>query len=261
MKKYYRKPHRYKKRKPILRKKFSALVFLSLVAAGAAFYGLFFWQGFWVEKITISGEQKIAEEEINYLVEKNLENKILFLKTKSILKVDAGQIKTDILNAFPQIASAEVKKSFFDAINVQITERTASALWCENENCFLLDTEGVIFEEASLDSGLIIVETAQPPDELFLGQAVIAEDKIAQILAIKDKLAEASEISIKKAALVSDERLDAETTEGWTVRFNLKGDLDWQVTELRLALEKQISPEKRKSLEYIDLRFSRVYYK
>jgi len=55
--------------------------------------------------------------------------------------------------------------------------------------------------------------------------------------------------------------LDAETTEGWTVRFNLKGDLDWQVTELRLALEKQISPEKRKSLEYIDLRFSRVYYK
>lgn len=236
-----------------------ALGFLTLAVAGAAFYGLFFWQVFWVEKITISGEQKIAKEEISSLVEKNLENKVLFLKTKSILKIDAGQIKTDILNAFPQIASAEVKKSFFDAISVKITERIAAALWCENDDCFLLDAEGVIFEEAPLDFGLILVETTQSPDGLFLGQTAVAQDKIAQILEIKSKLAEAK-IAIDKVVF-SDGRLDVETSEGWTIRFNLKGDLDWQVIELKLTLEKQISPEKRKNLEYIDLRFSRVYYK
>ncbi|MFH1423839.1 MAG: FtsQ-type POTRA domain-containing protein [Candidatus Nealsonbacteria bacterium] len=261
MKKYYRKPHRYKKRKSLWGKKSSALVFLSLVVVGAAFYGLFIWQALWVEKITISGEQKIAEEEIDFLVKKNLENTILFFKTKSILKVDVGQIKEDILNAFPQIVSAEVKRSFFDAINVQITERTASALWCENENCFLLDNRGVIFEEALPDSKLIVVDAVQPPGELFLGKTVIAEDKITQILAIQNKLAETAKISIKKAVLVSNERLDVKTMDDWMIYFNLKGNLDWQVKELKLTLEEQISPEKRQELEYIDLRFSRVYYK
>ncbi len=235
--------------------------FLVLIVTCAVFYGLFFWKIFWVEKIIVSGEQKLSKEEIEFLVSKRLENTVLFFKTKSILAVDGGQIKKDILNAFPRIGEARISKSFFDAINVQIIERTASALWCGNETCFLLDDQGVIFEEAPPDSELIVIETYQPPDELFLGETVMAKDKIAQILAIENKLAEASKISIKKAVLLSDERLDVETTEGWTIRFNLKGDLDWQVTELKLALEKQISLEKRKSLEYIDLRFSRVYYK
>lgn len=257
----YRKPHRYKKKKPILRKKFLALGFLVLVAIGVVFYGLFIWKVFWVDRIVISGERKITKEEIVSLAEKGLEGKVLFLATKSILAVNTKQIGENILKAFPQIASAEVKRSFFDAISVQITERTASALWCENDSCFSLDKHGVIFEQAPSDSGLIVIAATQPSGELFLGKTVIAEDKINQILAIENKLVEDSKIFIKKAVLVSNERLDIETTEGWTVRFNLRGDLDWQATELKLALERQISPEKRKSLEYIDLRFSRVYYK
>lgn len=258
--KSYRKPHRYKKRKPIFRKKFLVLGFLALVAVGAVFYGLFFWKIFWVEKIVVSGEEKVSKEKIESLVEQRLENRILFLKTKSILAVDGGQIEKDILDAFPGISETKVNKRLFDTINVQVIERTGLALWCKDDDCFLLDKYGVIFEEAPLDSELIIIETTQL-GELFLGKNVIAEDKIVQILAIENKLAETSKISIKKAILVSNDRLDMETAEGWAIRFNLKSDLDWQLTELKLALEKQISAEKRKNLEYIDLRFSRVYYK
>lgn len=270
----YRKPHRYKKRKPIFRKKFLALGFLVLIVACAVFYGLFLWKIFRVEKIIVNGEKKITKEEIEFLISKRLENTVLFFKTKSILAVDGGQIKKDILNAFPGVSEVKVSKSLFDTINVQVTERAAVALWCETlqnfagqnldgqgKNCFLLDKYGVIFEEAPLDSGLILVETARSPDELFLGETMMASDKIAQILAIRSKLAETLQISINKAKVSSDEILDVETTEGWIIRFNLKGDLDWQVMELKLALEKQISPEKRKNLEYIDLRFRSVYYK
>jgi len=256
----YRKPHRYKKRKPIFRKKFLAFGFLVLTAACAVFYGLFLGKIFWAEKIIINGEQKITKEEIEFLVSKKLENTVLFFKTKSILAVDGGQIKEDILNAFPRISEAKVTKDLFDTISVEITERTASALWCENESCFLLDDRGVIFEEAPLDSGLMVIEADQSPGELILGGTVLPSDKIMQILAIKSKLAETLQISIVSVKLF-DERLDVETTEGWMIRFNLKGDLDWQMTELKLTLEKQISPEKRRELEYIDLRFRSIYYK
>lgn len=260
MKKYYRKPHRYKKRKPLLSKKFSLFAFLALIAAGAVFYGLFVWQFFWVEKITVSGEQKIAKEDIESLIGQNLENAVLFLKTKSILLVNGGQIEKDILNTFPQIASAEVSKSLFDAISVQITERVAVALWCENENCFLLDGEGVIFEGAPTDSTMLVIKRGESSGELSLGKVVLEKNKLAQILEVKSQLTENVKISINNA-VISDGRLNIETSEGWQIRFNLKGDLAWQLMELKLALEKQISPEKRRSLEYIDLRFSRVYYK
>jgi cell division septal protein FtsQ len=182
------------------------------------------------------------------------------LKTKSILLVNGGRIEKDILDAFPQIASAEVRKSFFDAISVQITERAAVALWCENEQCFLLDAQGVIFEEAPADLELLAIKRGEPSGELSLGKVVLEKDKLAQILEVKSQLAQIFEIPVD-GAVVSDGRLDIETSEGWQIRFNLKGDLAWQLTELKLALEKQISPEKRQSLEYIDLRFSRVYYK
>jgi len=257
----YRKPHRYKKRKPLLRNKFLIFGFLTFIIVCTIFYGLFLWQIFWVKNIVVSGEQKLAKEAIEVLVAKRSENTILFFNTKSILAVDGAQIKKDILNAFPEISEVRVDKRFFDTIAVQITERTAVARWCADNNCFFVDGQGVIFEPAPPDSALIAIETVQPPDQLFPGEAVVPADKIVQILAVQSKLVDASKIVSKKAILLSEERLDIETTEGWTIRFNLKGDLDWQITELNLTLEKQISPEKRKSLEYIDLRFSRVYYK
>ncbi|MFH1575444.1 MAG: FtsQ-type POTRA domain-containing protein [Candidatus Nealsonbacteria bacterium] len=260
MKKYYRKPHQYKKKKSIFRKKFLALLFLILAIAGAIFYGLFFWKVFWVEKVIISGEQKITKEDIGFLVDKELENKALFLATKSIWSVNTNKIKEDILNAFPQIAAAEVRKNFFDAISVQITERVPLALWCEAERCFLLDEDGIIFEDASDDPELVIIKDDNFIEELFLGKAVIKKDALAQILKIESKLIEIN-ILINKALIISDERLNIETKEGWEIYFNLKGNLDWQSKELKLTIEDRISAEKRQELEYIDLRFSRVYYK
>ncbi len=261
MRRSYRKPHRYKKRKPILSKKFLVFGFLVLASAGVVFYGLFFWQVFWVEKVVINGEEKIVRENIKSLIDGRLENKALFLNTKSIFAIDADQIKADILATFPRVASAEVRKSFFDTVNVEIIERSAVAIWCDkNEKCFLLDEKGVIFEEAAKDSGLLLVETNQIPKEVILGETVVPQEKVSQALTIQFKLNNLLQISVVNAKIL-DERLDVLTREGWTVRFNLKGNVDWQITELKLALEKQISPEKRKSLEYIDLRFSRVYYK
>ena len=164
---HYRKPHRYKKKKPLLSKKFLAFSFLISIVVCAIFYGLFLWKILWVEKIIINGEEKITKEEIDSLVAKRLENNVLFFQTKSILAVDGGQIRDDILNTFPGIGEVRVSKRFFDTINVQITERAPSALWCESERCFFLDEEGIIFEEALANSEFIIIEDDNSVGELF----------------------------------------------------------------------------------------------
>ena len=261
VKKYYRKPHRYKRKKPIFRKRFFWLGILALIIFAALFYSLIFLKNFQVEKIIVSGEEKVAKQELELLVEQRLENRILFFKTKSIFALNLGQMRHDILNSFPQIAGVEISRDFFDAVNIVVTERQGVARWCGGEKCFLLDNEGVIFEEAAeTETSLVLIRTAKP-SLTELGEIVIEKTFLSQIFEIKSRLAADVKIAITEAALVSEERLNMKTSEGWKIYFNLEGDLDWQLTELALVLEKQISPQKRGELEYIDLRFSRVYYK
>ncbi|MBA7622199.1 Cell division protein FtsQ [subsurface metagenome] len=256
----YRRPHRYRRKKPIFRKRFFWLGILSILVFIGVFYSLLFLEAFQVGKIIVSGEEKVSKEDVEFLAERRLESKVLFFKTKSIFTVDLKQIKRDILNHFPQIAEVKVSRGFFDAVNIVVRERIGVALWCQDEQCFLLDNEGVIFEEVSeIKPGLLLIKTQAGLAEL--GETVIDGDQLSQIFDIRLKLAERTKIFFAGASLISEERLDVKTTEDWQIYFNLKGDLDWQITELSLVLEKQISPERRDRLEYIDLRFSRVYYK
>ncbi|MDP3990793.1 MAG: FtsQ-type POTRA domain-containing protein [Candidatus Nealsonbacteria bacterium] len=262
MEKYsYRKAHRYKKKKPICSKRFLFLGTLSLIFIGGIFYLLFLSAVFQVEKIIVSGEKKVFKEEIEVLAERRLENTVLFFKTKSIFAVDINQIKEDILQSFPQIAEAELGRDFFNAISIVVSERTAVALWCQDKECFLIDKQGVIFEEVSAEADLLKIEGKRVEPFLTLGLAVIEPEELLQIFEVRTKLIEIADISVNKAVIVSQERLDVKTIEGWEIYFNPKRDLDWQIRELALVLEKQISSEKRRTLEYVDLRFSRVYYK
>jgi len=252
-----------------LKKRFFWLGILILLILFSTFYFLFFSRTFQVTKIIISGEEKVAKGDIESLVGQKLENSILFLKTRSIFAIDLGQIKKDILGRYPQIAKAEVSRGFFDAIKVELAERQALAVWC-SQSCFLIDGEGIIFAlsaealaeaERISETGtnLLIVRTESGSGKL--GDSVIAKELLSQVFEIKTQVEGSAGVPVQEALLVSEERLNLKTAEGWQIYFNLKGDLNWQFTELKLVLEKQISPQKRGKLEYIDLRFSRVYYK
>ncbi|GAH87923.1 unnamed protein product, partial [marine sediment metagenome] len=150
MVKTFRKPYRIKKRrhlKSIFRYRFFWLGVLFFVFLFSIFYFLFFSQTFQVEKIIVTGEQKVAKENLKLLVENKLENKILFFKTKSIFLVNLNEIKKNILNNFPQIAEVEISRGFPDTLNIIVVERFGLTVWCQAEQCFLVDNEGVIFEE------------------------------------------------------------------------------------------------------------------
>jgi len=74
---------------------------------------------------------------------------------------------------------------------------------------------------------------------------------------LKQKL----ELGIEKFILLGQKRLDVKTTEGWEIYFDLAGDINLSLTKLSLLFDEEISQEARESLQYIDLRFSKVYYK
>lgn len=241
MKKYYKKPYRVRKRKSILKNRFFWLGILFLSAASGIFYLLLFSGIFQIKNINITGGEKILKEDIKSLVPGG-----------NIFSVDAEKIRKDILDKFPKIAEVEIHTKFFNTLNILVKERQPAAVWCENDKCFLIDRAGLIFEEVSTSTDLIRITGLKE---------MLNKERISQILDIQSKLRDASGVTTTQAFIAAEKRLNIKTFEGWEIYFNSDGDLDWQLQELSLVLEKQIPPEKRRNLEYIDLRFSRVYYK
>lgn len=256
MKKNFKKPYRIKKQKSIVSYRFFWLGVLFFFFIIAIFYFLFFSQIFQVEKIIVTGEKNVAKEDLKLLVEEKLEKKIFFLKTRSIFLVNLNEIKENILNSFPQIAEVEISRGLPDALNIIVVERFGLAVWCQAEQCFLVNNEGVIFEEIfDVDPKAFQIKNLALVPELKLGDKVIEKEKLNQILDIESKLRDNLKIPLTAVTIVSEERFNIKTLEGWEIYFNPEGQLEWQLTKLRAVLEEEILPENRKNLEYIELRF------
>lgn len=156
-----------------------------------------------------------------------------------------------------------------------VVERLALVNWCREEQCFSLDIEGIIFKESHLEKGLIKIKDEQNVTPLILGERVIEKDFLDKILEIQSKISEELKMFSKaedfsahggqiklKEFVISTERLNVKTLEGWEIYFDLQNEIEWQLTKLKMVLEREIPSEKRKDLDYIDLRFGNYsYYK
>jgi len=263
--KKYRKPYRIKKKKSIFRNRFFWLGILILIVFIGLFYFLVFSSFFQIKEIKISGNsafaealadrQKISVENIQEVIEKEIEQRVLFLPTKSIFLADFPKIKAKISETFPQIAQINFKREFPDTLTVTIEERKPTAVFNQEDLYFFLDKEGIIFENTLAGGQLIKIKKAVKDKELKLGDRVLEKELISAILEIESKLENDLKITIEEVLVVSDERINIKTSEGWEIYLNPKGDIEWQLTKLRVDLEEEIPQERRKDLEYIELRF------
>jgi len=274
MKKYrYKKNYRTKKKKiifSIFLSRFFWLGLLIFVILGVIFYFVIFSSFFQTKQVNISGNEKISAEDIKIIIRKGLEKKFLFFSTKSIFLINLNKIKEEILSSFPRIAGIEIKRKLPNILDINVVEKLAIAVFCfarpnfdeqnlggQEEKCFLLDSEGVIFEETQPRNDLIRLTDKQKV-ETILGKNVIKKDYLDKVLKIQKEVLKELKLEIKEFTIFK-ERLNAKTADGWEIYFNPQKDLDWQLTELVLVLKEKIPLEKRGNLEYIDLRFEKIY--
>jgi len=263
--KIYRRPYRIKKKKSIFRSRFFWLFVLTLIFLGGIFYLLFLSPFFQVREIKISGaasfNEKVSSEQILSQVQEKIEQKLLFFTTRSIFLVNLKQIKKEILENFPQMAEVYFKRKFPAILELKIEERKPIAIFNFEESYFFIDKKGIIFEEVSEDESSLkkIIFSPKIKNSLLtekpkLGERVVEEELISKILKISSEL-ENLKVQILEVEIVSDERINIKTSEDWEIYFDPKKDLSWQLTKLKVDLENLIPFERRKDLEYIELRF------
>ena len=257
----YRRFKRFKKRKSLLKSRFFWIFILILASAILVFYFFFLSEIFRIKEIDISAPEDISQEEIQALLEQELEVPFFyFFRKDTFFLVNSQKIEDRILREYPEIKEVILKKKFPKSLTIEVKKRIATGIWCfEEDNCFLIDDNGIIFQGSTSED--LVKIFSRGGEVKNLGEQAISREKINRLLGIHNELEKNLGIDVEKFILGGEETLDIKTIEGWEIYFDLAGDINLTLTKLNLLLEEEISPEDRENLQYIDLRFSKVYYK
>jgi len=265
------KIHKITLKKSIFKKPIFWIFLLVLIIFFTALYFFLFFSGFQVQNIIISGNETIQSKDIENLVSNNVNKKIITIgnwsiTSESIFLTNPPELQKIILNSFPIIETATIKRRLPQSVSLKIEERKPFAIFCQpdqNGKCFFIDKNGVIFEPLqNLPQDMPVLEQSIDSKEAFVGESVIGKDIMNVILKIEKNLKDNFQINVKGAFLSNPLRLDVKTNENWQIYFDLNSDTDLQIIKLNSLLKDEISKTSRAKLQYIDLRFKdRAYYK
>jgi cell division septal protein FtsQ len=247
------------------------MLLFGAILCGAVYLFLFL-PNLQISQISVSGANRVNNQAIEdlgwqYATKNFIKVGDWVIASKSIFLVNTDEIKNKVLNFDAVIENVVVEKKWPDKIDIKIKERDQVAVFCQQEHCFYIDANGIIFDELSTqpESGLIVRQNQDDGlADLSLGASVMSGKLMTSIYQIEKKLKDNFQINLTEALITTPTRLNIVTGEGWQIFFDINQDADIsnQITKLDLLLKQEIDSQTRQTLEYIDLRFEgRAYYK
>ncbi len=283
------------------RKKLKIVVAFGLffIVAAGFFYFLILSPYTKVNKISVFGAKKTDSVELQKKAEEILQGKILNrLPIDNLIFLPEKKISEMILANFPEVAAVSlVKKISAHTLEIHLSEREPAAIWCrvapkpvpsttssttvvaaplggeipvakqdfspEVDKCFFIDQTGFAFRPSPVLSGgdvpTVYVETAQ---DLALGSSVL-DQKLLQFILDTRRALVAADLNLTDFVVRAQSAGDLEilAPEGWLIYLDTNRPPTGQIDALKRVLEQEVK-EKRRQLEYVDLRVeNRVYYK
>ncbi|MFA6376373.1 MAG: hypothetical protein WCX69_03160, partial [Candidatus Paceibacterota bacterium] len=90
---------------------------------------------------------------------------------------------------------------------------------------------------------------------------VVSKEVLSGILRMRGDIMDSGGITAAAAIIATSERVNLQTSEGWYIYFNPLKGIDSQLSKLAAVLKDDSFKAKRANLEYVDIRFTRVYLK
>ena len=227
-----------------------------------------------VEVISIEGNESVPAEEITAVVNSVISGKYLDCFSKrNFLLLNKRKIKEALKSNFSRVSRVEVEKKFPKTILISVVERGAELIWCSGGVCYLVDDSGLVYSGASgTDEELrdenfltVIDDSARPVD---IGGTTFDQEFIKYLkemnAALKDEIKLVEKENYHTPSLASRE-ITVKTKEGWFLKLSSLIPFKEIKTIILTVFEKDpilADAEKRKRLDYLDLRIkNKVYYK
>jgi len=188
-----------------------------------------------------------------------IEQRILFLPTKSLIVFNKKQARDLISEKFFPIKDVVIRKKLFHKLLVIVQEKKANAAFCSENNCYFVDQNGYAFFPIRLENLSSDTAVAMTERNIRLRDKV-ADKQILNFFLVNEDLNKHS-IKIKEFRVFPG-KIEAKTADsGALIYFDPFKSPELQVEDLVLVLENQIPSQDLKNLDYIDLRFDKIFYK
>lgn len=238
---------------------------------------IFFWSFFTAAFLTIiwlfffSPFFKITEIKLpeNDIVTNNDIHKLIIDSAplnlgENIFILSKNQIKSGLAAIFPTITDISIKKELFHSLIVNFEKRIQIGIWCNNANCYYFDKEGIVFKEAPITEGALILKIEDfEKKEVSSGDQVLNYNQLKFMTEFNNKITENNQFKIIKFKITPSANFDLEaiTDRGWSIYLDQNQDPALEANNLFTILNEVIK-NKASNLEYIDLRIpSRIFYK
>ncbi len=260
MKSYQRVPRQNFKKQQVFHIKLYFLLLIIILFIVGLVYAIFYSSIFKIKTIEIQNNNRLSKEVVlSYIKPLIFKTKISnFLGANNILAWPQGKINFDQIPISQIIIDKQwLKKS----ISVKVTERERFAIWCvlNDQKCYWIDKNGIVFDEAPVtEGGLLNTISDLSENQLTFGKKVIDERFINNLIYILDNFPK-TKLLVKKIYFNRDlEELNIETYDGFYILFSLRFNPVFNIQ----ALQNLISKENLKNIEYFDLRVEKkIYFK
>lgn len=168
---------------------------------------------------------------------------------------DKSFLKNEILQNFPSVEKVEVKVSMHGQMTVSIVDRRALGVWCDTNDCYFYDDNGVLFKKAFKYTGILFTawNNVVSADLAVLGTKVPCRD-----ICLNEKLlAFLHDKKIDKVEM-NDEMLLLKSGKEYYIKAGF--DATTTIKHLEELEKKEVGM--LKTLEYADVRFPhKIFYK
>jgi cell division septal protein FtsQ len=241
------------------------LVTVLIVPVGLFVWLLFYTNVFTVQAITVVDAREHTLVAARDIIEQNLGRQSL---GRSIFFVHTESIEGDIEAALPQVRTVHVTRKLPGTIKAIIQEKTPALLLLSNGRYYFVDSNGVPYEEATLDRlpGVVLptVKNDGRSAAVTLGAAAVTPEFVTFLQGVQDTLPEliGSEVAEIHIPSLSAREVKVVLDTNWYVSFDVTRPAAEQLDILQQLLRESIDEEELERLQYVDLRIpNRAYWR
>ncbi|MCR4314176.1 MAG: hypothetical protein NUV84_02940 [Candidatus Uhrbacteria bacterium] len=263
----YRNPH-LDGRKSVPWKLLGVVFGIVAILAGAT--GFFFSHGWFViQRVEVKGVEYIPAHELESTITAYTAQPVLLFFRRSnrfLFSSEALSLALENQFALSSISIGLREGTIF----IELKERTSNLFWKTQNRLFVVDMEGIVVREITDPEDSMLKQPNLKELPVFvdandvgvtIGSPVLTPQEIENAFNFFTSLKNAG-IAYTYIELdrLAGKWVQLMTEAGYSILFDLTGNIDEQFRNLSVVLQEQIDDPTR--LEYIDLRFGdKVYYK
>ena len=251
-----RKYKRKKNRKPFYKRKFFWFSFLGVVLFLGLIYFFLFSPIFEIKQIKAQGCDFLDCSQLEKIVES--QRRILFFTTNNIFLFNRKEAEAKLAKSFLPIKEVVIKRKLPNKLLLEVVERKPKAQVCFEDSCFMIDKTGFAFRKSEDASELLSICVDR---DISLGSNLLSTEILNIILEIEQNLNDKTILKTKCYYILEDKIKVTLKDYNFSLYFSKEKDVALQVSDLELLLKNKFPEEQFGDLDYIDLRFDKIFLK